>query len=113
MSKGKGATRADGAVFFSRSWDRKRGSTNREWQNQLEVKLSKLTETDNIEAYLMMFERTMAAYEVPENRWPYKLAPMLTGKAQQAYAVIEPARAADYAEVRTAILRRYDISKET
>ena len=29
----------------------------------------------------------MAAYEVPENRWPYKLAPTLTGKAQQAYAV--------------------------
>ena len=77
------------------------------------VKLSKLTETDDIEAYLTTFERMMAAYEVPENRWPYKLAPMLTGKAQQAYAAMEPARAADYAEVKTAILCRYDISEET
>ena len=43
-------------------------------------------ETDDIEAYPTTFERMMAAYEVPENRWPYKLAPMLTGKARQAYA---------------------------
>ena len=55
----------------------------------------------------------MAAYEVPENRWLYKLALMLTGKAQQAYAAMEPARAADYAEVKTTILRRYDISEDT
>ena len=62
-------------------------------------------ESDDIEVYLMTFERMMAVYEVPENRWPYKLAPMLTGKAQQAYAAMESARASDYAEMKTAILR--------
>ena len=78
------------------------------------VKLLKLTETDDIKAYLTTFERMMAAYEVPENCWPYKLALMLTGKVQQAYAAMEPARAADYVEVKTAsYLRRYDISEET
>ena len=77
------------------------------------VKLSKLTESDDIEAYLTTFERMMAAYGIPNDRWSFKLAPMLTGRAQQAYAAMEPARAADYAEVKTAILRRYDISEET
>ena len=74
------------------------------------VKLSKLSETDDIEAYLTTL---MAAYEVPANRWPFKLAPMLMGMAQLAYAAMEPARAADYTEVKTAILRHYDISEET
>ena len=77
------------------------------------VKLSKLAECDDIEAYLTTFERMMAAYEIPEGRWSFKLAPMLTGKAQQAYAAMEPARTAEYAQIKTAILRRYDISEET
>ena len=44
------------------------------------VKQSKLSEEDDIEAYLTTFERMMTAYEVQINRWPFKLAPMLTGE---------------------------------
>ena len=60
------------------------------------VKLSKLSEEDDIEAYLATFERMMAAYEVPVNCWQFKLVLMLTEKTQ-AYAAMEPAIAADYA----------------
>ena len=74
------------------------------------VKLSKLSEEDDIKAYFTTFERMMAAYKVPVNRWPFKLVPKMTGMAQQAYAAMEPAKAADYTEVKTAILRCYDIS---
>ena len=49
------------------------------------MKLTKLTEQDDIEAYIITFERMMAVYEVPCARWAYKLAPELTGKVQQAY----------------------------
>ena len=77
------------------------------------VKLTKLTESDDIKAYWTMFERMMEAYKVPEGRWSFKLAPMLTGRAQQAYAVMEPARAAEYVQLKTAILHRYDINEET
>ena len=45
-----------------------------------------------------------------DDRWPYKLAPMPTGKAQQAYAAMEPTRIADYVEAN---LRHHDISEET
>lgn len=70
-----------------------------------EIKVTKLTEADNIEAYLTTFEHLMQAYEVPQERWAFKLAPQLVGKAQQAYAAINADDAKDYA-----ILRRQSYS---
>ena len=46
-------------------------------------------------------------------RWPFKLAPQLTGKAQQAYAALSPEDANSYDSVKAAILRRYNINEET
>ena len=78
-----------------------------------EVKLVKLSDQDDIEAYLTTFERVMRAYEVKEERWAVKLAPQLTGKAQLAYAAMSTEQAGDYEALKEAILRRYDISEET
>ena len=78
-----------------------------------EAKLVKLTVQDDIESYLITFERVMRAYEEKENRWAVKLAPQLTGKAQQAYAAMRAEDAGTYQLLKEAILRRYDISDET
>ena len=78
-----------------------------------EAKLVKLTVQDDIESYLVMFERVMRAYEAKENRWAVKLAPQLTGKAQQAYAAMRAEDAGTYQLLKEAILRHYDISDET
>ena len=64
-----------------------------------EAKVSKLTEADDIEAYLTTFERLMEAFSVPKERWVFKLAPQLTGKAQQAYAALDLDKTADYDQV--------------
>ena len=77
------------------------------------MKLTKLTESEDIEAFLTTFERMMQVYGVDEACWAYKLAPQLTGKAQQAYAALSAEDAAKYPEVKAAILRRYDINEET
>ena len=53
------------------------------------------------------------AYEVKENRWAVKLAPQLTGKAQQAYAAMRAEDAGTYQLLKESILCRYDISDET
>jgi len=58
-----------------------------------ELKVAKLTDQDDIEASLATFERIMEAYEVPKACWAYKLA-------------------TNYDEVKSAILRRYNIIKE-
>lgn len=70
-------------------------------------------DADGIEPYLTTFERMMKAYEVDPARWAYKLAPQLTGKAQQAYAALDQDEAQSYATVKAAILRRYNINSET
>ena len=77
------------------------------------IKLTRLDEKDDIEAYITTFERVMEVNEVSRERWPFQLAPQLTGKAQQAYAALTPEDAKDYDAVRTAILRRYNINEET
>ena len=77
------------------------------------LKLTRLTEGDDIEAYLTTFERMMRAYDIAKERWAFKLVPQLTGKAQQAYAALRPDAAQDYDELKAAILRRYDINEET
>lgn len=78
-----------------------------------DVRLTKLSSEDDIEAYLTTFERAMTACEVPRNRWAFRLAPQLTGKAQQAYAGMSLAESSDYDQLKAAILRRYEISSET
>ena len=49
-----------------------------------DVKVPKLTEEDDIVAYITTFERLMTAYEIKQERWVFKLASNLVGKAQQA-----------------------------
>ena len=49
----------------------------------------------------------MVSYEVKEALWVFKLAPQLTGTAQQAYAAMPPAATGDYQELKKAILARY------
>ena len=47
-----------------------------------DAQLVRLTDKDDIETYLTTFERVMEAYEVDRNRWTFKLAPYLSGRAQ-------------------------------
>ena len=57
-----------------------------------------------------LFERLMHAYGIEERRWALKLAPQLTGKAQQAYAAMCQEEALQYPEIKKAIFQGYDIS---
>ena len=78
-----------------------------------DVKMPKLTAEDDIVAYLTTFERLMRAYEVKRERWVFKLATNLIGKAQQAYAGLSTEDANNYDKVKEAILQRYDITEES
>ena len=78
-----------------------------------EAKVSKLSDKDDIEAYLTTFERMMVAYGVPKDRWVFRVAPQLTGKAQQAYAAMAAEDTGDYDQLKAAIFQRYSITEET
>ena len=59
-------------------------------------KLTKLTEEDDVEAYLTTFEQMMAMFGVERTRWAYMLAPQLTGRAQKAFAAMGEDQAGNY-----------------
>ena len=54
-------------------------------QTQGELTLIQLTETQDTESYLTTFERMMEVRGIEKDRWAFRLAPQLTGKAQQEY----------------------------
>ena len=80
--------------------------------SDLEVKLVPLKEEDDIEAYLMTFERIMRAHQIEEERWLQYLAPQLTVKAQLSFAAIPITDAGSYEAIETAIFTRYDLNVE-
>ena len=54
----------------------------------------------------------MQAHEVRQHRWNFKLAPQLTGEAQQAYAALSVNESQDYEALKAAISRRYNKQRE-
>ena len=51
-------------------------------------KLTKLTLSDNIGAFMTTFKRSMEAHKIEQVKLQVLLAPQLTEKAQQAYAAL-------------------------
>ena len=65
--------------------------------------MAKLTDADDIEAYLTTFERQMAAYEIDARRWAFLLAPKLSGRVQQAYMAMDADEVGDYTAIKKAV----------
>ena len=61
-----------------------------------QLTLTKLTPSEDIEAYLSTFERMMEAFKVKREFWAFKLAPQLSGNAQQAFAAMDRTKTSDY-----------------
>lgn len=72
--------------------------------------MPKMTNGDDIEAYLQAFERTAKREKWPPEQWAGLLAPFLIGPAQRAYLDLDSDAAADYGKLTTEILKRYDLS---
>eukprot|EP00731_Ephydatia_muelleri_P003621 Em0001g3621a len=79
---------------------------------ELSVKLVALKDDDDIESYLITFERIMAAHKVGKEWWPHYLAPQLAGKALLAFAALSITEVGEYEAIKDAILIRYNINEE-
>ncbi|XP_039611498.1 uncharacterized protein LOC120530863 [Polypterus senegalus] len=69
-----------------------------------------LTETDDLEAYLTVFERTAARNQWPRAEWASILAPYLKRPAQRAYHELPEEEAAQYDLLRAELYKRYAIT---
>ncbi|XP_067442125.1 uncharacterized protein [Thunnus thynnus] len=76
-------------------------------------KMQPYSEGEDIEHYLITFERIAHACQWPQEEWALHLAPLLTGRARSAYVAMDIDDTMDYAKVKCAVLKKFEISAET
>ncbi|KAL1246972.1 hypothetical protein QQF64_034274 [Cirrhinus molitorella] len=68
---------------------------------------------EDIESYLRRFERLAKTWGWPVEEWSFRLVPLLTGQALDAYLAMDEERAGVYADLKEALLEKFNISAET
>ena len=91
----------------------RREARNRVGDAAEQIKFTCVTAADDVEVYLTTFKWLMHLGRIYDEVWKLRLAPQLTGKVQQAYAMLSAGDATDHSKVREEIVCRYDISEET
>ena len=86
---------------------------NQENESVKTLKFRKLHPTEDIDLYLRAFERFALNNNLPKQYWATKLAPELTGSAFEVYATLTFEESNDYDTLKSAILKKCEISAET
>ncbi|XP_041935319.1 neurotrophin receptor-interacting factor homolog [Alosa sapidissima] len=78
-----------------------------------EPKLHPYQHGEDMENFLLRFERLARTWQWPEREWAVRLVPLLTGKALEAYSAMDEDHADDFQKLKEALLLKFDITKET
>ena len=66
---------------------------------------------NNLDEYLLRFERYPSVAKWNRSTWATQLSPLLTGKAVEVYNRLSPEEALDYEHLKVALLERYDFTE--
>ncbi|CAL9691326.1 unnamed protein product [Knipowitschia caucasica] len=83
------------------------------YRPQREAALPCFKPGDDIEHFLITFERMARVYQWPKEEWAVRLVPLLTGKARSAFVQMDIRHSNMYGRVKDAILAKYEITEET
>ncbi|XP_073777827.1 uncharacterized protein [Danio rerio] len=78
-----------------------------------EPKLPVFQQREDIENFLHRFEQLAKTWRWPEEEWSFRLVPLLTGQALEAYLAMEEDQAEVYEDLREALLAKFNILPET
>lgn len=67
---------------------------------------------DEMDSYLRRFERYATVQKWDRNTWATSLSALLCGKALDVYALMSSETAQNYDELKSALLRRYDLKED-
>ena len=67
---------------------------------------------ENIDDYLLCFEKLAKAHRVPETHWAVNVASFLQGSARAVYHSMPEDKADDYEKLKKALLRHYELTPE-
>ena len=73
--------------------------------------LSLVDGKDNLDEYLLRFERYASVAKWNRSTWATQLSPLLTGKTVEVYNRLSPEEAMDYERLKVALLERYDFTE--
>src|ERR1043165_564536 len=105
----KRQTRDSNAMFVT---DSEEGNSGNNGKGMRDIKFPNFNENkDCLDAYLLRFERTVEAYEVPEKLWALKLASHLEGKALEVYQRLSSREAQDYECLKEQLLKRFRLTE--
>lgn len=74
------------------------------------TQLSPYVDGEDIENFLLTFERAMQLHDILGEEWPEHLLGVLTGKARAAFAEVNTE--ADYGTIKEAVLARFEVTPE-
>lgn len=86
---------------------------DRELLARREPKLLPLSHDDEVEHFLMTFERMAQVCRWSREEWAVPLVPLLTCKARSAYVPMDMSNSEDYEKAKAAILAKYEITADT
>ena len=67
---------------------------------------------DNLDSYIERFERFAGSQKWPPSSWAINLRALLKGKALEVYSRMPPDDALVYAKLKTALLKRFQLTEE-
>lgn len=93
----------------------RQGSDKGSSEIKCEMKMPKLPsfqETDDMDSYLLRFERYAGVQGLKKEVWATTLSALLTGKAMETYCRLTEEDAVEYNKVKEALLKRYNLTAE-
>ena len=67
---------------------------------------------DDVDNFFLHFEKVATSLDWPERHWALLVQSVLRGKAQEAYSALSVEECSDYASVKVAILKAYELVPE-